>query len=291
MEALPYEINEYIIRYIVEDVDIKKLKEIIFTSKYFYNIMMSYIKQRYNLNRIHDFIIMKYNVCIKCYSTNYTSTFNMNYCKNCVKTLKMITLTDAKKMYFLNDVDLDYLFYIEKRNPHRRSMSMFLFLEEQVESLAIKKHTSDGLLELHNKRNNRKDRRTELESEKNTRKQEIIDFFKNEYTIYQIQRLFTRDTVEKYIKKNIPKLEKRKNELFEYMKNSLEQMKTYEEFLKVQKEEESKNKAIKLDIKTKHDRHAKCCELSCNNIGSIKCISKKCKTCCNGVNCERHTHS
>jgi XPA protein C-terminus len=288
MQALPYEINEYIIRYMLKGIDVKKLKEIVFTNKYFYNTVKTYIKQRYNIDRIHDFIMMNYTVCIKCYSRNCDFTFNNYYCEYCLKTLKLITLTDAKNHYFLKDEDLNILNFIEKRNLYRRSMSMFLFLEEQVEALAIKKHTFDGLLQLHEKRLDRKNRKIEIESEKNQRKQEITEKFNNTYDMRHIQALFVYDLVEKYINKNIPKLEKRKIELFEYMKNNLDIMIQREEFLKAQKEEELKNKIIKRDMKIKHQKDTKCGEISCNKIGSIKCISKKCKNCCDGFNCERH---
>src|ERR1019366_6609361 len=53
-----------------------------------------------------------------------------------------VTKTDAKKLFLLNDTDLQQLVGKECRNPHRKSSTMTLYSRSDVEAAAVRKHGS-----------------------------------------------------------------------------------------------------------------------------------------------------
>jgi F-box associated protein len=69
-----------------------------------------------------------HTVCITC------QTNNLKYICVCY--------TDAQKVFKLSDSDLSSIPCVEKRNPYRRSMSMWLYRLQDIMEFAISKHST-----------------------------------------------------------------------------------------------------------------------------------------------------
>jgi transcription elongation factor Elf1 len=70
---------------------------------------------------------------------------NITLCETCSSSdkYKLITATDAKKLYRLNDKELEDIDCITTRNPHYRSAApMRLFWEKQIADISLKKHVA-----------------------------------------------------------------------------------------------------------------------------------------------------
>lgn len=70
--------------------------------------------------------------------------FKIDCCRKCrFKELKFVTKTTCKSEYLLTEEELKQFPYMEKPNPHKGAWNeMHLYLKEEIEDFAIKKHGS-----------------------------------------------------------------------------------------------------------------------------------------------------
>jgi hypothetical protein len=290
MNTLPYEIKEYIMDYIFDITgktqkakmnNILQIRDIFLLNKEFYNMFMSYINNRYNTIYISEFFNKRYHLCIICQSDK-SLHFGNRFCKKCFPKLNLITLTDARNNYFLADSDLDKLNSVEKNNLYRKSMIMTLYMEREVKEYALKKHTEEGLEELHNKRNHRKNVRLENEKIRECRRMEIIRHFSPRYKKYIINDILDNEDVAKYISKGVPKPQKRKDILFESIETRLASLKLIHDEYERQQSGAKENVVVQ-NIFDQHD----ICGGDCVNTVSPRCINQQCGKHCS-IGCQFH---
>lgn len=103
--------------------------------------------------------------CTVCHTTKRTIN-PFGYCSNCVDVNKYITATDAKKLWYLTDDDLEQLTTHTKWNNHYRKY-IRLFMTSDVIHLSIAKHR--GCYVIYQKRN----KKNEVSAAKNKRQQQL----------------------------------------------------------------------------------------------------------------------
>mmetsp|Transcript_8164 Transcript_8164/g.17499 ORF Transcript_8164/g.17499 Transcript_8164/m.17499 type:complete len:175 (+) Transcript_8164:18-542(+) len=119
--------------------------------------------------------------CSKCgclsFNSAYYNTFGVFLCDACKKDEKLMSKSNAKQLYMLTDKDLSKLGTVTKTNPqHKNWTAMKLYLQSQVEEVAVRKHGS--LEDIEEMRHNRLE--AKINDRLNKRKQQEMHTEKEE---------------------------------------------------------------------------------------------------------------
>lgn len=80
--------------------------------------------------------------------TEMYTTFNIKTCRDCKRSIKLITKTTALKEYLLTNEDLNKLNFITRPNPHKGNWhDMCLYMEEEVKKVSMNKFENEETLE------------------------------------------------------------------------------------------------------------------------------------------------
>jgi len=107
----------------------------------------------------------------------------LNLCKKCHlnKENKLITKTNAKKEYMLNDKDIEKLRYITRRNSFRHGINTTLYLVKEIEKISDEKYGNKEKRENIRYEKNQKKEQKEKQKEchKENRRKNIDNYLKN----------------------------------------------------------------------------------------------------------------
>jgi len=108
------------------------------------------------------------------YSQEWYTAFGVMLCAQCKRETPLISKATAKTLYLLSDADLQQLGFLTRSNPqHKNWSAMKMYLTEQVEEVAIKKHGSlEALTEL---RQHRTHERIQDRASKRKREQQLAE--------------------------------------------------------------------------------------------------------------------
>lgn len=163
--------------------------------------------------------------CIFCSKrTTYDPFFGYPFyvCYNHQRTIETITLTVAKKEYHLTETDLQNLPQVHCRNPHRKSLTMTLFIQSQVKTLSDIIHSEDYWTGLEAKRQLKLTKNQQKETQKIARENELIELLGTTTTEKYRRRFVNSNPIsKKYIETGVPQQQKRKQEMLEIIRQKL----------------------------------------------------------------------
>lgn len=122
-------------------------------------------------------------------------------CYNHRRTIETITLTNARNEYHLTDTDLQNLPRVHYRNPHRKSLTMTLFIESQVKTLSDIIHSENYWTELEEKWQLKLTKKQQKETQKTARENDLIDILGN-VTTEKYRRFFVNSHPIKKVYRN-----------------------------------------------------------------------------------------
>ena len=141
------------------------------------------VKMKFKINKkksMKDIIIENiHKFCVDCYSEVGLkhSIFKKNICKICIEKedYKLITKSEAKKTYLLNDKHLNELECFKKKNPvYRNAHEMCLYFEREI--IEKSQNIYNNLEDEFKKREDRREKRNKtIENNKLTRKKKLIE--------------------------------------------------------------------------------------------------------------------
>ena len=226
---LPYEIIQIILKYylLLRPVNQKNLFAILISNKTM-NINLTDAIHTKTKKNIKWFVSKYCNICIECNKKTkdtIENRFNMKICTKCLKP-QLISLTSAKKTYYLNDIQLKSLEHVSFKNMFRSSTYITMYLESQVKQLSEKLLGTEYKKEKKEKKEKTSKTRSDNLILHKERQTELFNLVQNKYNkqlnIFKIQCDLD---FQKYVKKGIPKVEKRKdilvNTLIERLNNGI----------------------------------------------------------------------
>lgn len=201
MDNLPHEILVEIGKYL----NSKSLENMCYSSKRMYRTFSLDIlwKMHANSTVYKPKNYMKWVLCKtskKCFGCCKKTTISCelvdNYlCKPCHDKFSHISMSQVKKMYFLDEYDVRSL-------PHERIKCQYRFgtfyLESEIEKLAIDKHGGqENFDEFINEKENKKQRRLEAKTNNQVIRKDRIDILRKKYSVIPSGAL--QEVIETYL--------------------------------------------------------------------------------------------